>query len=145
MRQSRRCEGITALDSQQLAKEKGVGALAARMGTAALVATVVLWIAWFFLPAVTLEFFVLNRSFTFWEFLAMDTTNPQSPIGSRGLLGLLGLLAIAAPVARPFIRHAKARYLNVAPLAFLVVGRCSSTGGSHVAAATSVRAPPLPR
>ena len=134
--------GISAVDAQQLTKEKldrfggiaqqqgkeaaeiakqGVGALAARMGTAALVATVVLWIAWFFLPAVKLDFFLLNRTFTFWEYLAMNLENPQSATGGRGLLGLLGLLCIAAPVARPFIQHAKAKYLNAAPLAFLVV------------------------
>ena len=135
--------GITAVDSQQLAKEKldrlgglaqqqgkeaaeiakqGVGALATRMGTAALVATVVLWIAWFFLPAVKIDFFLLNRSFTFWEFLAMDMTNPSSPTGGRGLIGLLGMLCLVAPVVRPFVRHAKARYLNAAPLAFIVGG-----------------------
>ena len=138
--------GITAVDAQQLTKEKldrlgglvggiaqqqgkeaaeiakqGVGALAARMGTSALVATVVLWVAWFFLPAVKLEFFLLNRTFTFWEYLAMDVTNPQTPSGSHGLLGLLGLACILAPVARPFVQHAKARYLNAAPLAFIVV------------------------
>ena len=134
--------GISAVDPQQLTKEKldrlggiaqqqgkeaaeiakqGVGALAARMGTAALVATVVLWIAWFFLPAVKLDFFLLNRTFTFWEYLAMSPNNPQSPTGSRGLLGLLGMLCILAPVARPFIQHAKAKYLNAAPLAFIVV------------------------
>ena len=135
--------GIGAVDSQQVAKEKldqfgsmaqqhgkeaaeiakqGVGALATRMGTAALVATVVLWVAWFFLPAVKVEFLLLNRSFTFWEFLAMDMTNPNSPTGSRGLIGLLGMLCLVAPVVRPFVRHAKARYLNAAPLAFIVVG-----------------------
>ena len=134
--------GITAVDSQQLAKEQfdklgglaekhgkeaaeiarqGVGALATRMGMPTLIATVVLWIAWFFLPAVKLEFFLLNRSFTFWEYLAMSVTNPQSPTGSRGLLGLLGMLCIVAPVARPFIQHAKAKFLNAAPLAFIVV------------------------
>ena len=134
--------GITAVDSQQLAKEKfeqlgglaekhgkeaaeiakqGVGALATRMGMSALVATVVLWVAWFFLPAVNLDFFLLNRSFTFWEYLAMSLNNPQSPTGSRGILGLLGLLCIVAPVARPFVQHAKAKYLNAAPLAFILV------------------------
>jgi len=134
--------GITVVDAQQLSKEKldrlsgiaqqqgkeaaeiakqGVGALATRMGTSTLVATVVLWVAWFFLPAVKLEFFLLNRTFTFWEYLAMDVTNPQTPTGSHGLLGLLGLACILAPVARPFVQHAKARYLNAAPLAFLVV------------------------
>ena len=134
--------GITSVDGQQLTKEKldrfsgiaqqqgkeaaeiakqGVGALATRMGMPMLVATVVLWVAWFFLPAVKLEFFLLNRSFTFWEYLAMSINNPQSPTGSRGFLGLLGMLCIVAPVARPFIQHAKAKYLNAAPLAFIVV------------------------
>ena len=133
---------ITAVDSQKLAREKfdqigsiaqqqgkeaaeiakqGVGALATRMGTAALAATVVLWVAWFFLPAAKIEFFLLNRSLTFWEFLALDVTNPQSPVGSRGLLGLLGMLCLVGPVARSFVQHVKARYLNAAPLAFIVV------------------------
>ena len=133
---------MTAVDPQQLAKERldklgglaekhgkeaaeiakqGVGALATRMGTSALIATVVIWVAWFFLPAVNLDFFLLNRSFTFWEYLAMSMNNPQSPTGSRGLLGLLGMLCIVAPVARPFIQHAKAKYMNAAPLAFIVV------------------------
>jgi hypothetical protein len=135
--------GITAVDSQKLAKEKfdqigslaqqqgkeaaeiakqGVGALATRMGKAALIATVVLWIAWFLLPFVKIEFFLLNRTLTFWEFLALDMTNPQSPVGSRGLVGLLGMLCLVAPVARPFVQHAKARFLNAAPLAFILVG-----------------------
>jgi hypothetical protein len=134
--------GIIAVDSQQLAKEKfdklgglaekhgkeaaeiakqGVGALATRMGMSALIATVVLWVAWFFLPAVKLDFFLLNRSFSFWEYLAMSMNNPQSPTGSRGILGLLGVLCLVAPVARPFIQHAKAKYLNAAPLAFILV------------------------
>ena len=132
---------ITAVDSQKLAREKfdqigsiaqqqgkeaadiakqGVGALATRMGTAALVATVIVWVAWFFLPFVKIEFFLLNRTLTFWDFLALDMANPQSPTGSRGLIGLLGMLCLVAPVARPFVQHAKARFLNAAPLAFVL-------------------------
>ena len=116
--------GISAVDSQKLAKEKfdqignlaqqhgkeaaeiakqGVGALATRMGTVALVATVIVWVAWFFLPFAKIEFFLLNRTLTFWEFLALDMTNLQSPTGSRGILGLLGMLCLVAPVARPFV------------------------------------------
>ncbi len=135
--------GITAVDSQKLAKEKfdqigsiaqqqgkeaaeiakqGVGALATRMGTAALVATVIVWVAWFFLPFAKIEFFLLNRTLTLWDFLALDMTNPQSPTGSRGFLGVLGMLCLVAPVARPFVQHARARFLNAAPLAFVLVG-----------------------
>ena len=118
---------MTTSTAQQQGKEaaeiakQGVGALATRMGTAALVATVVLWVAWFFLPAVKVEFFLLNRSFTFWEFRALDMANPQNPTGSRGLLGLLGMLCLVAPVARPFVSHVKARYLDAAPLAFITL------------------------
>ena len=67
---------ITAVDSQQLAKERlnrlggaaqeqgkeaaklaqqGIGAMAARMGKVAFGAAVLLWIAWFLLPAASLS------------------------------------------------------------------------------------------
>lgn len=133
--------GIEAVDTTQLAKERldriggiaqqqgkeaaaiateGVGALAARMGTAALVATVIMWVAWFFVPFAKLDFFLIQRSFSFWEMLALNVTNPAIT-GSRGFLGLLGVLVLLAPVARPFVRHVHARYLNVLPLAFVVL------------------------
>lgn len=50
----------------ELAK-KGFGALVARMGVVALGATVLLWISWFFLPAVSMP---PVMSLTFWIFLA---------------------------------------------------------------------------
>ncbi len=34
---------------------------------------------------------------------------------------MIGLVAIAAPIAAPFLRHARASYLNAAPLALLVL------------------------
>lgn len=137
--------GLVAVDSQQLAKERltqlggvaqergkeaaelarqGVGALAARMGKVALAATVVIWIAWFFLPGVTLTLgFLGSKSYTFWEFLAVDLSNPltMGGAGSHGLAGLLGILAIAAPFAAPFVRHPRAGLLNALPLAYVVL------------------------
>jgi hypothetical protein len=74
---------VTAVDPQQLAKERmnqlsgaaqehgkqaadmaraGVGALAARMGKVALGASVGVWIAWFFLPAVVVSMLGISRS-----------------------------------------------------------------------------------
>ncbi len=137
--------GITAVDSQQLAKERlnqfsgvaqqqgkqvadmaklGIGALAARMGKVALIATVVAWVAWFFLPAGGLNLgFLGSKSLTFWELLAIDLSNPMNMAsgGSHGLWAMLGLVALAAPFAVPFLKHPQANYLNAMLLAYLAL------------------------
>jgi hypothetical protein len=138
---------ITVVDSQQIAKERlnqiggvaqergkeaanlaqqGVGALAARMGAVALGAAVLLWIAWFFLPAAGVGgAMVGTMSFTFWNLLGIDFNNPQTIMtgsGDHGLFALIGLAAIAAPFASPFIRAAWSKYLYAAPLAYFVIG-----------------------
>lgn len=137
--------GITAVDAQQLAKERlnqfsgvaqergkqvtemakvGVGALAARMGKIPLIATVAAWIAWFFLPAGGLNLgFLGSKSLTFWELLAIDLSNPMNMAngGSHGLWAMLGLVAIAAPFAVPFLKDPRAKYLNAMLLAYLVL------------------------
>lgn len=134
---------ITVVDSQQLAKEKidqlsglaqqhgkeaaaiarqGVGALAMRMGTPTLIAAVAIWIAWFFLPAASIDFLFVSRSFTFWQILGLNGANFADPSGnSHGLFSLLGVLAIAMPFAVPFISHPRAKLFNAAPLAYLVL------------------------
>ncbi|HVQ13067.1 MAG TPA: hypothetical protein VMS40_05730 [Vicinamibacterales bacterium] len=153
---------VTVVDSQQLAKEKidqlsglaqqhgkeaaaiakqGVGALAARMGTPTLVAAVAVWIAWFFLPVASIDFLFVSRSFTFWQILGLNAANLSDPSGSsHGLFALIGVLAIAMPFAVPFISHARAKLLNAAPLAYLVlavlgllwrINRASSGAGGN--------------
>jgi len=136
---------ITAVDPQQAAREKlnqiggaaqqhgkeaaeiarqGVGALAARMGKFTLSAAVILWVAWFFMPALTIGENLSNasKSFTFWELLGLDpNTNVMQTSASHGLFGLLGLLAIAAPFGSPFIRNPKAKFLYATPLVYLVI------------------------
>jgi hypothetical protein len=135
---------ITAVDAQQLAKERlnqfsgvaqeqgkqvaamakvGVGALAERMGKAALIATVSAWVAWFFLPAGGLNLgFLGSKSFTYWELLAVDLSNPMNMAnGSHGLFAMLGLVALAAPFAVPFLQHPQAKYLNAMLLVYLVL------------------------
>jgi hypothetical protein len=130
--------GLTAVDPQQAAREKleriggaaversrqGVGALAVRMGKATLAAAALLWIAWFFTPALTLREDISNvsKSFTFWDLVGLDpNTNIVTTPASHGLFGLLGLLAIAAPFASPFIRNPKAKYLYAMPLGYLAI------------------------
>ncbi len=138
--------GITVVDSQQLNKERlnqlggvaqekgkeaaklaqqGIGALAGKMGAVALGATVLVWIAWFFLPAATVSLgFAGSMSFTFWNLLGIDLSNPMTlaqGTANHGALALLGLVAIAVPVAVPFVKTPWAKYLNAAPLAFLLI------------------------
>jgi hypothetical protein len=133
------------VDSQQAAREKlkqiggaaqehgtvavekarqGIGALATRMGKVALAVTLILWIAWFFTPALTIGEGLSNasKSFTFWDLVGLDpNTNIVTTPASHGLFGLLGLLAIAAPFGSPFMRNPKARYLYAMPLGYLVI------------------------
>lgn len=118
--------GVAQEQGKQAAElaKKGISALAARMGTVALVATVVLWIAWFFLSAFSFSTFGASKSFTFWDFLGLDLSNPVAVVtgtGSHGFFALLGLAAIAAPFATPYLKHPLAQYLNAVPLAYLVL------------------------
>jgi len=130
---------ITAVESHQASKEKadylgavaqeqgkqaaklaqqGIGALAARMGSFALATAVLLWIAWFLFPAASIGL----MTFSFWGLLGIDFSYLAAPTGNHGMFSIIGLVAIAAPFAAPFIRAAWSRYLNVAPLAFILIG-----------------------
>jgi len=105
---------------------KWIGELAARMGKVALSAAVILWVAWFFMPTVTIvQQFVLSRALSFWEILALGLSNQLAPLQfvevSHGLLSIIGLAAIAAPFAAPFVRHPRARLLYAMPLLFLML------------------------
>lgn len=138
-------KGLTAVDPQQAAREKlnqigdaaqqqgrevakiasyGVSTLVARMGVAALAATVILWIAWFFMPGLgfSVNFFGVGqtKSFTLWDALSLDPINNMNP-GSSGLLNLIVIVGIVAPLAASFIQHPQARYLYAAPLACLLI------------------------
>jgi hypothetical protein len=137
---------ITVVDSQQVNKErlnqlsgvaqergkeaaklaqKGIGALAARMGTVALAAGVVLLIMWFFIPAASVGGEGMGSvSLTFWGLLGTDFNNPQSILSGgadHGLFAIIGLIAIAAPFTAPFVRASWSKYLNAAPLVYFVV------------------------
>ncbi len=147
---------ITVVDSHQIAKERmnqlsgvaqergkeaaklaqqGIGSLAARMGAVALGCAVLVWIAWFFLPAAHIDAGG-PVSFTFWDLLGVDFNNPETMAGggsSHGIFSILGLIAIAAPFAAPFLRTAWSKYLNAAPLVFVVIGLIMIFSGEHSA------------
>jgi hypothetical protein len=138
---------ITIVDQQQIAREKfaelsgvaqergkvvagqiqeGVGALAARMGAVALGAAVVIWVAWYLIPAAGIG--GGNEQVASWTYHTLLGTNLGDPSSmteagnSRGFLRLIGFLAIVAPFLVPFIRTPWSRYLNAAPLAIVALG-----------------------
>lgn len=145
--------GLTAVNPHQLAREKlrvvgdtaqehgkeaaeiarqGVGALASRMGKVALAATVLLWVAWFFMPSLSISMSVFglggSKSISLWNALAIDRNynltlffNNADPGGSHGFLSLVVLAGIVAPFAASFIRGHRARYLYAAPLVCLLL------------------------
>jgi hypothetical protein len=139
---------VTALrvvDVQQLAKEQmrqfsgvaqergkeaaeiarqGVGALAARMGTTALVCAVLVWVAWFFFPVASIDVGGGKISYSFWSLIGVNFNDLESVAtgGSHGFFSLIGLIAIAAPFAAPFVRASWSKYLYAAPLAYIVLG-----------------------
>jgi hypothetical protein len=131
------------VDSQQLAKERfdqlsgvaqqhgkeaavmaryGISASAVRMGTAALVAAVAAWMAWFFLPAFSIEFSSLALVYVLGH-ARPESGEPRRRHGrqSQPCSPFVGLVAIPAPFAVPFVRHPRVRLLNGAPLAYLAV------------------------
>ncbi len=76
------------------------------MGKAPLVALAVIWIAWFFLPAVSLSTPFFQKSLTFWEVLGVNFNNGTN-LMSHGFFSLLGLVAIAAPLTVPHLRKTR--------------------------------------
>jgi hypothetical protein len=133
--------GVAQEQGKQAAKlaQQGVGALAARMGKMALGAAVVLWIAWFFLPAASIA--MMSKSLTFWDLLGTDFSDPTTLAStSHGLFAFIGLLAIALPFAAPFIRDPRAKFLNVAPLAFIVLMGLKVWWNIHEAASQAEQA-----
>jgi hypothetical protein len=138
---------ITVLDPQQIARERlnalgdmaqdrgkevlaqlkpMLGALTARMGMVTLVSAVVVWIAWYFLPAAGVAGGGQDiATFTFRAVLGTnlgDQNAWMNPGHDRALLRTLGFFALLAPFVAPFIKTPWARYLNAAPLAMVLIG-----------------------
>ncbi len=88
-------------------------------------ACVLLWIAWFFLPAATVAGgMVASLSYSFWNLLGVDFGNPMMAMGGgsdHGIFSFIGIAAILAPFIAPFIRVAWSRYLNAAPLGYILI------------------------
>jgi hypothetical protein len=119
--------GVAQEKGKEAAKlaQQGVGALAAKMGMVPMIVAVVVVITFFFLPAASIAGgFVAALTFTFWGLLGIDFGDPTTVLsggGSHGIWSIIGLVAIVAPFVAPFIRVAWSKYLNAAPLGYILI------------------------
>jgi len=119
-------------EAAEMAKQ-GIGALAARMGAVVLGSAVLVWVAWFLFPAASIDTGGGKISYSFWSLIGLDFNNLESLAtgGSHGFFSLIGLIAIAVPFAVPFLRAPWSKYLNAAPLAYIVLGLIIMFGKEH--------------
>jgi hypothetical protein len=133
---------ITAVPDAQLAKEqaelttaaakeRGI-ALASKMmtklGLPQLVATGLLLISWWFLPAASVEMPFLGKlEFTFWQLLGYlnsgNSSHALDPQGSpsSGFYGFLALVAVLAPFVHHYWKDRRAMLGGLLPLVFMLV------------------------
>lgn len=150
---------ITIVDAQTLAKEKldqlagksaeqGQVALAAgitgfqsirkRMGTVLLTAAIVLFIAWFLLPAVSVNLgYGAQKSFTVSGVLGLDLGSNE-PTGSFGFWSFLGLIAVILPWTVPWLKTRWAPLLLGAPLLMAIIAFIRVRLQIHHLASTAV-------
>lgn len=121
-------------EAADLAKQ-GIGTLAARMGAVVLGCAVLVWVVWFFFSVASINTGGGSMSYSFWNLIGLDFNNLESLAsgGSHGFFSLIGLLAIAAPFAAPFLQATWSRYLNAAPLTYIVLGLIIMFGKEHSA------------
>jgi len=133
---------IVVLDAQTLAKEKlgqfaglagdqgqqvaaqGKAALqrvSGRMGMVLMIVCAALFVAWFFLPALSVNSgFGYTKSFSVSNILGIELSQAGSD-SHFGFWSFLGLIAVLLPWAAPWLRTRWASLFNVAPLVMLVV------------------------
>ena len=91
-----------------------------RMGKPTLIACVALWLAWFFLPAVSIDAVFMTKSLTFSEVIGYSVAHPENG-GSFGFFSFVGVICIVVPWVAPWLTQRWAPRLNFAPLTFVVM------------------------
>jgi len=101
----------------------GIGAsvgrgLKRRLGPLTIAAEVLLLLAFFVLPDLRVGGFV-SPALSGWDAIGLS---PQTQMtNDRGFLSLLAIICLLAPLATPFLKQTWARWLNAAPVAFLLL------------------------
>jgi hypothetical protein len=133
---------ITVVADSQLAKEQADKAIAAarkrggavlssgvaKVGMPTLVAEGLLFIAWFFLTAVSIQLPILGKlDFTFWQTLGfLNSSNSMEAMGnnvhpSPGVYGFLAIVALAGPFIHYVWKDKRALLGGLLPLVFMAI------------------------
>lgn len=133
---------VTVVDDAQLAREQAEKALSlastkgrhyfnilvAKAGYAVLIATMLLAVAWFFLPTISVQISsTYKASASFYDILKLvNSDRSLDSLGSlkdasAGFYGFFLYLVLLAPIISHFINHQKACLLYCAPLVYLLV------------------------
>jgi hypothetical protein len=136
-------EGVYAVSETQIAKEQaqktfsGIlqqgesvrGGLRSRFGIGTIVAEVLMLICFFFLPNLEMGNAYTSRRVNGWDAIGLDPNTMMT--NDHGLLSLLAVLCLLAPFGVPFLRQRWSRWLNAAPLAFVVLAVFTITTEIH--------------
>ncbi|WP_263376049.1 hypothetical protein [Granulicella aggregans] len=110
------------------------GGLKRRLGPLTIAAEVILLLAFFVLPDLRVGGFV-SRALSGWDAIGLG---PQTQMtNDRGFLSLLAIVCLLAPLAIPFLKQTWARWLNAAPVAFLLVACIVVDSQMHSAASAA--------
>ena len=140
--------GISVVDAAQLAREKfndlssklggAIGDITkspeatnaqdilhkavSKIGMATLGASVVLWIALFFMTGYKLNLgFIGAQSYSLWDFVGLNVTSGgmAGPQVNHGFWGLIGIVCVFAPIVVAFVSNPLAKFGNALPLVYL--------------------------
>ncbi len=110
------------------------GDLKRRLGMLTIAAELILLLAFFVLPDLQVGGFV-SRALSGWDAIGL---NPQTQMtNDHGFLSLLAMIALSAPLAVPFLKQVWARWLNAAPIAFLLLAGIAIGSQVHSAASAA--------
>lgn len=91
-----------------------------KIGVVTLGASVVLWIALFFMTGYKLELGFSSQSYSLWDFVGLNVNAGMSgPEVNHGFWGLIGIICVFAPIAVAFISNPLAKFGNALPLVYL--------------------------
>lgn len=109
--------------------------LSNRMGLGVVIACIVLWLAWFAFPALSVHNGFASRSFSVSSVLGLDLENGSS----FGFWSLLGLVAVALPWIAPWLRARWTALLHGAPLVMIAIAYAHVRWEMHAKVADAIK------
>lgn len=92
----------------------------AKIGAVTLGASVVLWIALFFMTGYKLDLGFSSQSYSLWDFVGLNVNGGVTgPEVNHGFWGFIGIVCVFAPIVVAFVSNPLAKFGNALPLVYL--------------------------